>query len=58
MLLEKIFAIYSEENDTTFIMKESFRPDNGVDSRSVIGWHFGKPGENTHDYINKLTHKY
>lgn len=46
----KIYTVYSQEHDMTFIMKED--ADNFV---SVIGFYFGEPTEeNTKEYAGKL----
>ena len=47
--MEKIYTVYSQESDMTFIMQDT------DDTISVIGFYFGEPNEaDTKEYAGQL----
>ena len=53
-ICEKIYTVYAERDDITFIMQDTIQADE-VAETTVIGWHYGEPGEHSKKYIGKLT---
>lgn len=50
----KIYTVYAEKDDMTFIMEEKEDADNRT--ISVVGFYFGSPDESaTSEYTNSLT---
>ena len=58
MLLEKIYTVYAERDDITFIMKDEYIGDEKLVRTSVVGWHYGEPCNASRDYIQDLTAEY
>ena len=58
MTLEKIYTVYAERDDITFIMKDTFHGNGDAATTSVVGWHYGEPCNTSRDYIDKLTAEY
>ena len=55
MLLEKIYAVYAESGDMTFIMKDTYDRHGEAITTEVVGWHYGDPDRKiTPEYIGKL----
>ena len=53
-MIEEIYEVYAEENDMTFIIRDTFECENLL-STEVIGFYFGEPdGDKTPYYIGNL----
>jgi len=51
---EEIYTAYAQNNDMTFIMKDTYEGDE-VKSTECIGWYYGSPCErDTNTFIGKL----
>jgi hypothetical protein len=53
-----IEVAFAEKNDITFILEHIETDDGEPVQTSVVGWHYGEPSEDTHEYIGKLTATY
>lgn len=61
MVLEhiKIYTVYAERDDITFIMQDKFDKYGEITSTAVVGWHYGTPDrKDTPEYIGKLIATY
>lgn len=54
----KIEPIYSEKDDMTFIMRNTY--ENGcISSKELLGWYHGEPNENSNsEYVGKFKAEY
>ena len=51
---EKIYEVYAENDEITFIMKDTYKNDNII-SVELVGFYFGEPDEAmTEKFINKI----
>lgn len=64
MILEKtlekieVYAVYQENADITFIMKDVFDASGEPISTECVGWHYGEPYEKTLNYVGRLKANY
>lgn len=42
---EKIFTVYAESNDMTFIMKETLNIEEDIKTLEVVGFYHGEPND-------------
>lgn len=57
--MKNIYAVYSQEGDMTFIMRDTFDKDGEPKSTECVGFYFGEPDESsTKFFIGKLKAKF
>lgn len=56
---EEIYTAYAEDNDMTFILKDTLDNDGTPYRTEVIGFYYGEPDEdNTRQYMGDLIAEY
>ena len=56
---EEIYTAYAEDNDMTFILKDTLNDDGTPYRTEVIGFYYGEPDEdNTRQFMGDLIAEY